>query len=108
MDALIAIVPLAAFVGLWWFTFHKASGGRIWSPLWMAFSATAGAILFIVAGALGYTLNRHDRFVAGTAWSDSVIWWQVAVGLALVPLAAYLWRIGLRSFGPASRAELRP
>ncbi len=106
MDAVIAIVPLAAFVALWWFAFHKASGGRVWSPLWMAFSATTGAIIFLVAGLIGYTLNKHDRFVAGTPWADGVIWWQVFVGLALVPLAAVLWRIGLRSLGPSSRAEL--
>ena len=106
MDALIAIAPLAAFVALWWFAFHKASGGRVWSPLWMAFSATTGAIIFLVAGLIGYTLNKHDRFVAGTPWADGVIWWQVFVGLALVPLAALLWRIGLRSLGPGSRAEV--
>ena len=105
MDALIAILALPAFVALWWFGFHKASNGRIWSPLWMAFSATAGAIIFLVAGVAGYTLNRHDRFLAGTAWVDGVIWWQVLVGLALVPLAAFLWRIGLRSLGPAPRAR---
>ena len=107
MDALIAIAPLAAFVAVWWFTFHRVSGGRIWSPLWMAFSATAASMLFVVAGAIGYTLSRHDRFVAGTAWSDGVIWWQVLVGLALVPLALVLWRIGLRSLGPNPHAELR-
>jgi hypothetical protein len=71
----------------------------------MAFSATAGAIIFVVAGLIGYTLNRHDRFVAGTPWADGVIWWQVLVGLALVPLAAFLWRIGLRSLGRAPRAR---
>jgi hypothetical protein len=107
MDALIAIAPLAAFVAVWWFTFHRASGGRIWSPLWMAFSATAASMLFVVAGAIGYTLSRRDRFVAETAWSDGVIWWQVLVGLALVPLALILWRVGLRSLGPDPRAGLR-
>ena len=105
MDTLIAIAPLAAFVAMWWFAFYKASDGRLWSPLWMAFSATAGAIIFLVAGFMGYTLNRHDRFVAGTAWADKVIWWEVFVGLALVPLAAFLWRIGLRSLGAQPRAR---
>ena len=103
---MIAILALPAFVALWWFAFYKASSGRIiWSPLWMAFSATAGAIIFLIAGLAGYTLNRHDRFLAGTAWADGVIWWQVLVGLALVPLAAFLWRLGLRSLGPSSRAR---
>ena len=46
----------------------------MWSPLWMAFSASAGACLYLVAGLAGYTLSRHDWFVAGTPWSTGVIW----------------------------------
>ena len=105
MEALIVILPLAAFVAVWWFAFYKASGGRVASPLWMAFSTTATSIVFVVAGAAGYTLSKHDRFIAGTAWSDGVIWSQVLIGLALVPIAALLWRIGLRSLGAQPRAR---
>ena len=65
-------------------------------PLFNALSLTAAAVLFLTTGIMGYTLSRHDRFVAGTPWSESVIWWQVGVGVVLVPLAAYLWRRGLR------------
>jgi hypothetical protein len=65
-------------------------------PLFNALSLTAAAALFLVTGLVGYTLNKHDRFVAGTAWSPSVIWWQVAVGAALLPLAVWFWRRGLR------------
>ena len=36
------------------------------------------------------------RFVAGTAWSDSIIWREVAVGIALIPLAVYFWRRAIR------------
>jgi hypothetical protein len=51
----------------------------------------------MATGFMGYTLSKHDRFVAGTAWTGSVIWWQVAAGVAFVPLAAYFWRRGVRS-----------
>lgn len=71
------------------------------------FSATAASALFIGAGAIGYTLSKHERFVTGRAWSETVIWWQVGVGLALLPLAVYLCRRGVRSLTPNCRAELR-
>ena len=63
----------------------------------MAFSASAGACLYLVAGLAGYTLSRHDRFVAGTPWSTGVIWSEIRIGLALSLLAVYLWRRGLHS-----------
>jgi hypothetical protein len=67
------------------------------SPIFNALSLTAASVLFVVTGGIGYTLSKHDRFVAGTPWSATVIWWQVGVGIALLPLAAYFWRRGIRS-----------
>jgi hypothetical protein len=67
------------------------------SPIFNALSLTAAAVLFVVTGLIGYTLSKHDRFVAGTPWSPTVIWWQVGVGVALLPVAAYFWISGLRS-----------
>jgi membrane protein implicated in regulation of membrane protease activity len=66
------------------------------SSIFNALSLTAAAALLLVTGLMGYTLGRHDRFVAGTAWSPSVIWWQVVVGAMLLVLAAWFWRRGLR------------
>jgi hypothetical protein len=67
------------------------------SPIFNALSLTAASVLFVVTGGIGYTLSKHDRFVAGTPWSPTVIWWQVGVGIALLPLAVYFWRRGIRS-----------
>ena len=66
------------------------------NPLRAAFTFTAAAALCILSGLCGYTLSRHARFVAGTAWSDSIIWREVAVGIALIPLAVYFWRRAIR------------
>ena len=66
-------------------------------PVPLACSATALAALFLGAGVSGRTLNRHEAFVAGTAWSGSVIWWQVAAGLLLLLLAVWLWRRAFHS-----------
>ena len=62
------------------------------SPIFNALSLTAAAALFLVTGVIGYTLDRHARFVAGTrVVADGVIWWQVAVGAALLVPAAWFW-----------------
>ena len=39
-------------------------------PLFNALSLSAAAALFLVTGVIGYTLDKHARFVAGTAWTD--------------------------------------
>jgi hypothetical protein len=66
-------------------------------PVPLACTATAMALLFLVAGVRGYTLSKHDAFVAGTPWTDGPIWWQVAVGLVLLAAAVWLWRRAIRS-----------
>jgi hypothetical protein len=106
MKPLLPLLMLAVFFGAWHWFLHRASRGRMWSPLWMAFSTTAVAVLFMGAGTIGYALGQQTRFAEGTRWSENVIWWQVGVGLALVPLAAFLWRKGLRSLATNSHPRL--
>lgn len=86
-------VPLAALA---WIV-HRRFGPRESHPLWPAFNATAGAAALIVAGTTGYNLNMLDRAAAGTPWAGAVIWGEVGIGLALLPVAAYYWRKGLRT-----------
>lgn len=74
---------------------HKQSSARMWNPLRIAFTATAAAVLYVAAGAIGYTLDRHDRFVAHTPWAGHVIWSEIAVGLAAALVAVYFWRKGV-------------
>jgi hypothetical protein len=100
MDRLIPILTIVALVAAWNLFLYRQSRGRAWSPLWMAFSATAAAVIFLVAGTIGYTLDRHDRFVAHTAWAGGVIWWEIGAGLGTALLAAYFWRKGLQSIRP--------
>ena len=66
-------------------------------PVPLACSMTAMALLLLVAGGRGYTLSKHDAFVAGTHWTGGPIWWQVAVGAALLAASVWLWRRALRS-----------
>ena len=69
MDRLIPIIVVIAAVASWWWFEQVLTGGRARSPLWMAFSMTAVSAVYLVSGLIGYTLDRHDRFVARTAWA---------------------------------------
>ena len=64
MDRLIPIIVVIAAVASWWWFEQVLTGGRARSPLWMAFSMTAVSAVYLVSGLIGYTLDRHDRFVA--------------------------------------------
>ena len=102
MNQLIAVLTIVAFVSGSCYLQYRVSRGRMWSPLWLAFSASAAAMLFGVTGLIGYTLNKHDRFVDGTAWAGRVIWSQVVAGIVAAIVAAYFWRKGTRQL----RAQL--
>ena len=104
MEAAVAVVVLVASIAAWNFFLYKQSGGRMWNPFSMALTATATALLFVVSGSIGYTLSRHDRFAAHTAWTDGVIWPQVWIGFAAGALAVLLWRRALRSIRSDSTA----
>ena len=69
---------------------------RSWSPIWGAFMSTTVSAVYLIAGFSGYQLNRRTRFLAAEAWTDSIIWWEVWVGVVLIPVAIYFWRKGSR------------
>jgi hypothetical protein len=94
------IAIFAAFVtvlALWQSFLHRQSGGRLRSPLWGAFTATAVAILFIVAGAAGYKLTHGIPFANRLEWTGRVLWSEIAVGAVVGAAAIFFWRAGLRS-----------
>jgi hypothetical protein len=96
VSVIVALAILAVVGGLMRFILKQS----VQRPLWMAFSATAAGVFFSVTGLAGYTLSRHDRFVAHTSWVDHVIWSQVGMGVAAGCLAVYFWRRALSGRGP--------
>lgn len=94
MDAVIAVLFMVALVGGWWFLQFTVSGGRMWTAPWLAFSATGVAVLFAMAGLIGYPLGRQGRF-AGESLAGQVIWPQVAIGVVAGLIAVYFWRRAL-------------
>ena len=66
-------------------------------PVPLVCSATAFGLMLLVSGLSGYTLSRHEAFVAGTRWSNGPIWTQVAIGVALLAVSVWLWRRAMAS-----------
>lgn len=92
MPFVIVVASLTAFQ--WWI--NRVRGPRAQSPLWFAFTTMAAAALFLISGSLGYTLQKGLPLFAAARWSDGVIWSQVGVGLAFVPVAVFCWRKAIR------------
>jgi hypothetical protein len=101
MDRLILVGVVVVVVGWHWFI-NVQSGGRARSPLWGAFTATAVAILFVVAGAVGYKLTHGVPFANRLEWTGRVLWSEIWVGAAAAVVAVFLWRAGLRSIRTSS------
>jgi len=80
-------------------------GQRRWSPIWGAFTATTVSAVYLVAGLSGYQLDKRTRFLAPEAWTGTIIWWQVAAGAAIIPVAIYFWRKGTREIDRRIAAE---
>ena len=96
MEPLIAVLAMTALLaGGTWFQ-YRLSKGRMWHPLWLAFSTTSAAILFVVAGGVGYQLERRNALLAANRWAGEVIWWQVGLGAIFAAIAIVAWRIAIR------------
>ncbi len=91
MGAFIVVLTIAALAGLtvWW---HR---GRRTSPFSSAFSATAAATLFLVAGSIGCDLGKRD--VISGIWTGGVVWWEIWFGIVASVIAVYFWRKALRT-----------
>jgi hypothetical protein len=102
MESIVAVLGVVTVIAAGTWFQYRLSRGRMWTPLWLAFSATATSILFIVAGTLGVNLSKQSRFLAGDASSHGVVWWEVGVGVAVAIASVFLWRQGVRSLQTGS------
>lgn len=66
-----------------------------YSTLGYAFNFTLAAAGSLIAGLIGFHLDRQ-RTPSGSRWSEHIIWWQIWMGLALTCVAVWFWRKGLR------------
>jgi hypothetical protein len=96
VEPLFALLTVGTLFGAGAWLQARLSKGRTWSPLWLAFSTTSAALLFLVAGSVGFRLDRHTVFLLGSRWSDTVIWWEVGWGAIFAGLAVIFWRLAIR------------
>ena len=94
----LLIVAALLLLGVGWHYFvYKLSGRPWWNPLWMAFTLTAVALLYGIAGLLGYEVPRHNPFIEKPAvWVGHVVWSQVAVASTMLLISGFFWWRGLR------------
>ena len=98
MAHLLAVLFIVALVAGWGFVQFGVGRGRAFSAPWLAFSATAAALFFSMAGLSGYTLDKSERMMHG-AWTGSILWHQVGAGAVAGVIALYFWRRTLRASG---------
>jgi hypothetical protein len=48
MEPILIVIGMIALLAAWQFWMWKHSRGRMWSPLWMAFSLAFVALLYLV------------------------------------------------------------
>ena len=65
------------------------------------FGLSVSAVGFVVAGFAGYDFHRTVGHPYGR-WTDSLVVWEIAVGIVCGVVAAYGWRAVLRR-GPTQR-----
>ena len=85
--ALLALIVAVLIAG-----FRKQRHQWPGSPGWQyqrVLSVGFGGLLFFVAGLIGWDLKYSHGWFQGTKWVDAPIWWQVALGSALLLLAGY-------------------
>lgn len=95
--------PILIIAGLvvlsvgWQLFVYRRSGRPWWNPLWMAFTITAVALLYLIAGLIGYDVPRHNPFIDRPAvWVGQVVWPQVLFSSIMLLISGPLWWLGLR------------
>jgi hypothetical protein len=93
----LIVAGVLAFFVAWNYFIYRRSGRPLWNPLWMAFTITAVALLYGVAGAFGYEVPRHNPFIDHPAvWVGHVVWPQVELAAGMALISVFFWRQGLK------------
>jgi hypothetical protein len=97
MTPVLIVASVVALVAGWNYFVYRRSGRPLWNPLWMAFTLTAIALLYGVAGAAGYEVPRHNPFIDHPAVRvGHVVWPQVELAAATALISVWFWRQGLK------------
>ena len=101
MAPILITAGLLTFVVGWHYVMYRLSGRPWWNPLWTAFTLTAVALFYGVAGLLGYDVPRHNPFIDHpVAWVGYVVWPQVTLSAMTLLASTPLWWFGLKRLWP--------
>jgi hypothetical protein len=89
-----AAVGILFIVALGWLWHGRLQPAQ--SPQALAFTTTFFAALFIVSGSIGFGLQKGPALFSDARWAGGVIWPQLWLGLAMVPVAVVCWRRAVR------------
>lgn len=94
---MLIVAGVVALIAGWNYFVYRRSGRPLWNPLWLAFTITAVALLYGVAGMLGYEVPRHNPFIDHPAvWVGHVVWSQVGLAAGMALISVFFWRQGLK------------
>ncbi len=97
MTELLIVGGVFAVAAGWNYFVYRLSGRPLWNPLWMAFTITAVALLYGIAGVLGYEVPSHNPFIGHPAtWVGHIVWPQVTMAAGMALVSVFFWRQGLR------------
>ncbi len=97
MPPMFVVAGLLAFGVGWHYFMYRLSGRPWWNPLWTAFTLTAVALSYAVAGFLGYDVPTHNPLIdQPVVWVGHVVWGQVTLGSIMLLVSAPLWWFGLK------------
>ena len=66
------------------------------SPQALAFTTTFAAALLLIAGSIGFGLQKGPALFSDGRWTGGVIWPQVWLGVAFLVAAVVCWRRAIR------------
>lgn len=97
MAAIATIAGLLALIFGGGYVLQKRSGRPMWNPLWAAFTLTAVALLYGIAGLIGYVVPRHNPYIGHhPVWVGHVVWPQVTWASGALLASVFFWWHGLR------------
>ena len=101
MTPMLIVAGLLALVVGWHYFMYRLSGRPWWNPLWTAFTITAVALFYGMAGLLGYDVPRHNPFIDHpVVWVGHVVWPQVTLSAMTLLASTPLWWFGLKRLRP--------
>ena len=98
MEPILFAVGVVATFFFWDYYIIRDSGRRSrWNPLWMAFTLTFVALIYVVPGLFGYSVPASNPVIQNrVVYVGHILWNQIAFGAAFGLVSVACWWAGLK------------